>query len=155
MFETIVMIIMLGSMTLFVIAIIVDGIVGGTTNYRTGRWIGFVGNDCDVVIDFGYEHSISEVSFNCCVFQCDGVVDAAGVDIYGSTDGKEFSLIASEDYSEITKELEFGTPKHTVKFDAELVRYLNVIIKSHKELPSWHAFAGAQAFVFVDEITVN
>ena len=134
---------------------LVDGIVGGTTNYRTGRWIGFVGNDCDVVIDLGNEQPVSEIGFNCCVFQCDGVVDAAGVEIYGSTDGKEYFLISSENYSEIIKELEFGTPNHTIKFDEKSIRYLNIIIKSHKALPSWHAFAGAQAFVFVDEITVK
>ena len=29
-----------------------DGLVGNG-NYRTGRWIGFVGNDCDVTIDLG------------------------------------------------------------------------------------------------------
>ena len=134
---------------------LVDGIVGGTTNYRTGRWIGFMGNDCDVVIDLGAEQSISEVGFNCCVFQCDGVVDAAGVEIYGSTDGNEYTLIAKEDYPEIIKEVEFGTPNHTIKFDAKPLRYLNIIIKSHKALPAWHAFAGAQAFVFVDEITMK
>ena len=134
---------------------LVDGIAGGTTNYRTGRWIGFVGNDCDVVIDLGTEQSISEVGFNCCVFQCDGVVDAAGVEIYGSLDGDKYELIASEDYPEIKKEQEFDTPSHTVKFDRTSTRYLNVIIKSHKALPQWHAFAGAKAFVFVDEISIK
>lgn len=134
---------------------LVDGIMGGTTNYRTGRWIGFVGNNCDVVIDLGSEQSISELGFNCCVFQCDGVVDAAGVEIYGSNDGKEYSLIASEEYPEVVKEMEFATPHHEIKFAPKSTRYLNVIIKSHKALPSWHAFAGAPAFVFVDEITVK
>ena len=129
--------------------------MGGTTNYRTGRWIGFVGNNCDVVIDLGSEQSISELGFNCCVFQCDGVVDAAGVEIYGSNDGKEYSLIASEEYPEVVKEMEFATPHHEIKFAPKSTRYLNVIIKSHKALPSWHAFAGAPAFVFVDEITVK
>mgnify|MGYP002516867599 CR=1 FL=1 len=32
------------------------------------------------------------------------VVDAAGVEIYGSTDGNEYTLIAKEDYPEIIKE---------------------------------------------------
>lgn len=134
---------------------LVDGIVGGTTNYRTGRWIGFVGNDCNVVIDLGSEQSIFTLGFNCCVFQCDGVVDAAGVEIYGSNNGKEYSLIASEDYPEIIKEMEFATSHHEIKFAPKSTRYLNVIIKSHKALPSWHAFAGAPAFVFVDEIIVK
>lgn len=134
---------------------LVDGIVGGTTNYRTGRWIGFVGNDCDVVIDLGAEQAINEVGFNCCVFQCDGVVDAAGVEIYGSTDGENFSLLAEESYPEINKAQEFDTPHHAIKIDNKTTRFLNVIIKTHKSLPAWHAFAGAPAFVFVDEITVK
>lgn len=131
---------------------LVDGIAGGTTNYRTGRWIGFVGSDCDIVIDLGTEQDISEIGFNCCVFQCDGVVDAAGVDVYGSTNGEDYTLLATEAYPVINKEQEFDTPHHSVKFKTNKVRYLNVIIKSHKSLPDWHAFRGAQAFVFVDEI---
>lgn len=134
---------------------LVDGIIGGTTNYRTGRWIGFVGNDCDVVIDMGKEQTISEIGFNCCVFQCDGVVDAAGVDVYGSIDGENYKLLASESYPVINKKQEFDTPHHSVKFNADKVRYINVIIKSHKSLPDWHAFKGAPAFVFVDEITAE
>ena len=33
--------------------LLVDGLVGASTNYRTGRWIGFAGNDLDAVIDLG------------------------------------------------------------------------------------------------------
>ena len=133
---------------------LVDGL-NGNGNYRTGRWIGFVGNDCDVTIDLGKTMSVSEVGFNNVVFQCDGVVDSRGVEVKGSIDGNTFKELAKEDYPDIDKSLEFGVVNHTVKFNLEEVRYLNVIIKSEKTLPSWHAFAGSNGFVFVDEITVK
>ena len=133
---------------------LVDGL-NGNGNYRTGRWIGFVGNDCDVTIDLGKTISVSEVGFNNVVFQCDGVVDSRGVEVKGSTDGKTFKELAKEDYPDIDQALEFGVVNHTVKFNPEEIRYLNVIIKSEKTLPSWHAFAGSNGFVFVDEITVK
>lgn len=133
---------------------LVDGL-NGNGNYRTGRWIGFVGNDCDVTIDLGQEVEISEIGFNNVVFQCDGVVDARGVEVKSSLDGKNFKDVAKEEYPDIDKALEFGVVNHIVKFPTEKARYINVIIKSEKTLPSWHGFAGSNGFVFVDEITVK
>ncbi|MDY2931311.1 MAG: family 20 glycosylhydrolase [Muribaculaceae bacterium] len=132
----------------------VDGITG-TQNYRTGRWVGFVNGDCDVTIDLGAETEFSEVGFNCCVFQCDGVVDASGVEVKVSSDGNEFAAVASETYPEIDRNFEFGSLHHSVKFDTCKARYVNVVIKSIKALPAWHAFAASPAFVFVDEISVD
>lgn len=131
-----------------------DGLVGNG-NYRTGRWIGFVGNDCDVTIDLGKATKVSQVDFNCCIFQCDGVVDAAGIEVLGSTDGKKFAPMFQKDYPEISREQEFGVARHSEQFKARRVRYVRVIVKSVKQLPAWHVFPNSNAFVFVDEITLK
>ena len=131
-----------------------DGLVGNG-NYRTGRWIGFVGNDCDVTIDLGKTAKVSRVDFNCCIFQCDGVVDAAGVEVLGSTDGKTFAPMLNKQYGDVIREQEFGVAHHSEQLEARRVRYVRVIVKSVKQLPAWHAFANSNAFVFVDEITLK
>ena len=132
-----------------------DGIKGNG-NYRTGRWLGFTENDCDVTIDLGEVMPVSEVSVNCCIFQCDGVVDAAGMSVSTSKDGQEFELMGNEDYPEMDKALEFGITTHSIAAQkATEARYVNVVVKSVKSLPKWHGLAGSNGFVFVDEISVK
>ena len=114
-----------------------------------------MGNDCDVTIDLGKTAKVSRVDFNCCIFQCDGVVDAAGVEVLGSTDDKTFAPMLNKQYGDVIREQEFGVAHHSEQLEARRVRYVRVIVKSVKQLPAWHAFANSNAFVFVDEITLK
>ena len=83
------------------------------------------------------------------------MVDAAGIEVLGSTDGKKFAPMLRKDYPEISREQEFGVARHSEQFKARRVRYVRVIVKSVKQLPAWHVFPNSNAFVFVDEITLK
>ncbi|MDD2960630.1 MAG: glycoside hydrolase family 20 protein [Muribaculaceae bacterium] len=131
-----------------------DGITG-TGNYRTGRWLGFSGNDLEAVIDLKKLTKISEVSFNCCIFQCDGVVDARGVEVMISDDGSFFKQLVKEDYPEILKTEEFGVKNHKVDFAPINARFVKVKILSERLLPKWYPVQNATGFLFVDEIIIN
>ena len=133
---------------------LVDGICGNG-NYRTGRWLGFINTDCDATIDLGKKQTVNELSFNVCIFQCDGVVDASAVTVKGSVNGKDYVTIATQDFGEIDRSKEFGTVTHTIALDGNKYRYINVIVSPTKALPAWHGFAGSPAFLFVDEISVK
>lgn len=133
---------------------LVDGITG-TGNYRTGRWLGFIDSDCNMTIDFGEKTEVSELSFNTCIFQCDGVVDASKVMVWGSNDGKKFISIGAASFGEIDRAKEFGTITHNIPLEKGKFRYLNIVITPTKSLPAWHAFANSPAFLFVDEISVK
>ena len=133
---------------------LVDGICGNG-NYRTGRWLGFINTDCDATIDLGKKQTVNELSFNVCIFQCDGVVDASAVTVKGSVNGNDYVTIATQDFGEIDRSKEFGTVTHTIALDGNKYRYINVIVSPTKNLPAWHGFAGSPAFLFVDEISVK
>ena len=133
---------------------LVDGICGNG-NYRTGRWLGFINTDCDATIDLGKKQTVNELSFNVCIFQCDGVVDASAVTVKGSVNGNDYVTIATQDFGEIDRSKEFGTVTHTIALDGNKYRYINVTVSPTKNLPAWHGFAGSPAFLFVDEISVK
>ena len=133
---------------------LIDGI-SGNGNYRTGRWLGFINNDCDITIDLGRKTQLNELAFNCCIFQCDGVVDASGVVVRASKDGKKYNTVASHSFGEIDRAKEFGTATHTVALDGGEYRYINIVISPTAALPAWHALANSPAFLFVDEITLR
>ena len=133
---------------------LVDGL-HGANSYRTGLWLGFCGNDLDAMIDLGKVQKVRQVAFNADVFQCDGVVDARGVEVYTSTDGKRFKQVVKQDYPDIVRDEEFVIKRHTADFKPVKARYVRVVVKSEKRLPAWHAFAGSPGFVFVDELEVR
>ncbi len=132
-----------------------DGL-SGTCNYRTGRWIGFSGKNCDATIELTEPTTLSEVGFNVDVFSCDGLVDCRGVEIYGKAPGSDkFELLTSEEYPEMDASRQFEVANHTIKFQPRELSALRVVIKPQWVLPDSHPLRGCLGFLFVDEITAK
>ena len=133
---------------------LVDGLKGNK-NFKTGRWIAFYKNDMDVTIDLLKLTSVSKVSISVCVEKGDWVFDARAFAVEGSEDGKVFTPIASEEYPAMAKNDPNGIYAHQLTFDPIQTRYIKVIAKTEQEIPAWHGGKGSDAFLFVDEITVE
>ena len=130
-----------------------DGLTGND-NYKTGRWLGFQGKDLDAVIDLKEPTEFSKLSFNTNVVKGDWIMGTPGVVLKISDDGKNFKEIVNKSIPVLGKDDKDGIYPHEITFDPVKARYVEVIIKSDK-LPAWHGGAGAPAFVFVDEISLN
>ena len=132
---------------------LVNGLSGGE-NYKSGRWLGFQGRDVDAVIDLGKPTAVRSVSFNTNVVKGDWIMGPSGVTVKGSGDGRTFREIASVSIPELKQSDMDGLYPHTIGFDEQTVRYLQVIIRGGR-LPAWHPGAGRPAYIFVDEIAVR
>lgn len=133
---------------------LLDGLKG-SSNYRTGRWLGFADNDFEVIVDLGSETEISTVAFNTSVNKEDWVFDTRGITISVSSDGKEYKQVASENYPEMTKEDENKIYEHKLAFDTVKTRYVKIKALVEHSMPKWHGAAGKGSFLFVDEIEIN
>lgn len=134
---------------------LVDGI-RGTSNYRTGRWIGFYSEPFDATVDLGASTTVNSVGFDACVFSCDGVVDAADATVMLSDDGKNFSTAARWTNDGPEPDDEFTVKSHTIPLPAAgTARYVRLVVNPVASLPSWHPLAGSRAFIFIDEISVD
>ncbi|NLZ94438.1 MAG: family 20 glycosylhydrolase, partial [Bacteroidales bacterium] len=134
--------------------LLVDGL-RGNNNYKTGRWIGFQGNDLVVVIDMLQPTEISSLEFSTNVVTGDWIFDAEEVVVEASNDNENFeTLVAKKDLNTIDEHWE-EVVDHNYTFDATTARYFKVSIKSLHEMPDWHAGKGRSAYVFVDEIVLN
>ncbi len=134
---------------------LVDGL-SGTNNYRTGRWIGFSGKNCDATIELAKPERLSEVSFNVCVFTCDGLFDCREAEVYGQLEGStEMTLLAKAEYPELPQGDTFAVSNHVLSFDPVTVTKLRVVIKPQWIIPSWHYLCDCLGFLFVDEIKAN
>lgn len=130
-----------------------DGLFGNN-NYKTGRWLGFIGNDLEALIDFGSSQKISEVMFHSLVMKRDGIWDASGITVYASDDGIKFNEVTAVSIPSEGNDGTDGIKKHVAPFNPVDTRYVKVVIHSAR-VPKGVKNAGQSAFLFVDEIIIK
>lgn len=133
---------------------LVDGLTGNN-NYKTGRWIGFAGNDLDAVIDLKQSTDISQLSVNCCVVKGDWIFGPEKFSVSVSDDGVNFRVISSKEYPVMTQNDKDGVINYSLKFDNTKTRFVKVQMNSLKQMPEWHAGKGKPAYIFVDEVNIQ
>ena len=131
-----------------------DGLKGNH-NYRTGRWLGFAGNDFEAVIDLQKPEAVSQVSLSTCVEKGDWVFDARGLIVSVSEDGEQYTEVFREEYPAMTEKNPNQIYHHEMNFTATKARYVKVKALVEHSMPDWHGAKGYGAFLFVDEIAVN
>lgn len=132
---------------------LVDGLSGGI-NYKTGRWLGFFGEDMDAIIDLQEEQEINSVSFNCNINKNDWIYNAKHVKVLVSDDGNDFNEIYSQDFPILSFDDKDGVYPVEVTFEPVKTRYVEVIIAPFL-LPKGHSGYGYPAWIFVDEIKIK
>ncbi|WP_462318011.1 glycoside hydrolase family 20 protein [Marinilabilia sp.] len=136
------------------ISTLVDGL-RGNSNYRTGRWIAFRGNDLEAVIDLKEKTTIKEAGLSSYVLKGDWIFDMRSFTVQISNDGKTFETVAQKNYEQLGQSDSNGIRNHILRFDPIETRYVKIIAKTEKEMPEWHGGAGKPGYLFVDEIILN
>ena len=131
-----------------------DGLKGNR-NYRTGRWIGFAGNDFEAIIDLQQPTEISRVSLTTCVEKGDWTFDARGFIISVSDDGRQYTEVYNEALPPMTEENPNGLYDHTLTFTPISTRYVKVKALVERSIPEWHGARGYAGFLFVDEVAID
>ena len=103
---------------------LIDGLSGGS-NYKTGRWIAFFGEN----------------------------VDAKSVKILVSDNGEDYKEIYSQEFP-IETVREDGVMPYNIDFEKVKTQYVNVIIEPFM-CPEGHSGYGYPAWIFVDELSIN
>lgn len=133
---------------------LVDGLYGNSVNYRTGRWMGFQGEDMVAVIDMLQPTEISTAEIRNAVVTGDWIMDASQITIEASDDNNIFKPVHTEKIIDSKTEHWSDISTHSLKFEPVTARYYKVTVKP-SIMPAWHAGKGKRAYVFVDEIALN
>ena len=130
----------------------------GTENYRIGGWQGWQG-DCEVVIDLLEPRNISRVTTECLENMRSWIFFPTRVIVEISDDGttfRPFGTVENNGYPATLERQENSTvADFTVTAGSVTTRYIRVKAVNFGKLPAWHISAGEQAWLFVDEITVE
>lgn len=117
--------------------------------YGDGQWLGFEGNDAELLIDLGASTKINSISINFNNKVNSRIHHPNEVVVLGSKDGKTFDLLNKASKRKTGKPL----VNFTLNFDAE-VQFIKVIAKN-QIIPAGFAGEGNPAWLFMDEIVVR
>lgn len=134
---------------------LLDGILG-TENWRKGDWQGYQSQDFEAVVDLQEVKDITEISARFLQDQRSWIVMPTKVEYFISEDNVNFTYFGSVNNTldpKIEENIILNfTANETISKKA---RYVKVIAKNFGKLPEWHQGFGGDAFIFIDEITIN
>jgi len=133
---------------------LVDGVMGAS-DFHDPSWIGFHGNNLDVVIDFGSERKIKKLALDCFSKESAWIFLPQSVEFYKSNDGKEFILVTQGKEKNIAGAKNDGSHLFSADFPEIKTRYLRVIGTNIGICPPGHPGKGEKAWLFVDEVVVK
>ena len=105
-------------------------------------------------VDLGKEQSVSRAELSYIVEKGDWIFAPRRIEVYGSTDGNNFSLLTAKDYPALTENDPNGLQSEQLSFSAASARYIKLRLVPEMKMPQWHPGAGSPAFIFLDEIGI-
>ncbi|WP_242133609.1 c-type cytochrome domain-containing protein [Aestuariivivens marinum] len=129
----------------------------GSELFRDGKWIGFSGDDINATIDLESVKTIDKISVNCLENVANWILFPKKILVYSTTnENSDFKKIGE---LKINRTGQYGNgteiKKYTINIPNTKTQYLRVVVENFKTLPSWHEGAGADAWLFVDEILIQ
>lgn len=130
-----------------------DGIKAND-DYQHSNWLGFEENDFEVIIDLGEKKSIQKITASFLQDQQKWIFYPKKVEYYCSSDGEDYVLV-SEIKQSITEDNKATSNYFISNIENEKARYVKVIAKNVGTCPKWHKGSGGNAWLFIDEITIQ
>jgi hypothetical protein len=132
---------------------LVDGLRGGS-DFRVGRWQGYLGTDLDVTVDLGEVRAIRRVAMGFLQDTGPWIFMPRRVSIDASEDGLAFGKLG--DVTNLVPETESRPITRDLALDVTArARYVRIHVERYGKLPAWHPGAGNEAWFFADEIVIQ
>lgn len=130
-----------------------DGLTG-SSDYKDGKWQGFIGKDMEVVIDLGTQQNISTINTRFLHHPTNWIFRPKSVNVQISVNGEKFSEFGQYNFGAADQKLKTDVYHARVKQKKTRARYIKVTADAYDVCPEWHKGAGNAAWLFVDEIVV-
>lgn len=137
--------------------ILFDGETGDIAELSHG-WLGFSGNDLDVVFELSKAIELQNVVANFAHVPDAWAFAPTAVQVYVSSDGETFSPAIDARIKYAPAEESMNSPQLqtiVVEVNQPNVQYVRVVAKNLGRIPSWHKAKGLRPWIMVDEIQLN
>ena len=124
----------------------------GSKNHKDGKWLGFQGEDVEIIIELEKMHKIEDFGISYLTHRGTWIFPPSSFDFSVSDDGVFYHLIENINinYNENSPSHETGKTTSMVK--GIFPKFIRFRIKNTSALPDWHDAAGQKAWMFIDEL---
>jgi hypothetical protein len=133
---------------------LIDGLFG-SIDWRKGSWQGYQSQDFEAIIDFTNTREIKNIAANFLQDSRSWILLPKTVSFEYSLDGKKYIPIAELKYEVVALDNNLLIKNFIKDFTPINARYLRIKAINYGKLPAGHQGAGGDAFIFIDEISVN
>ncbi len=133
---------------------LLDGLTGDL-DWRKGRWQGYQGQDFEATVDLQQIKAVNTINVGCLQDTRSWILFPTSALFYGSVDGISFEEIKTIKNQVPDSNMTVQRQLFEVKNITKQYRYIKVKLMNYGNLPKWHQGAGGDAFIFVDEITIE
>jgi predicted alpha-1,2-mannosidase len=133
---------------------IIDGL-NGDTDWRKGGWQGYQAQDVDIIIQLNEVKEITEISANFLQDTRSWILMPTSVSFEYSEDGTTYKQAGQVQNTLAADHYPITTKTFTQQLKPVKAKFIKVKALNFGKLPTWHAGAGGEAFIFIDEITVK
>ncbi len=134
--------------------VLTDGALGGSSFYA--NWLGYEGNDMEVVIDLQQPSSISNISMAFLQVTNHIVFLPKEVQYWGALEEGDYRILGRiQNPAPLSKSSKVNDIQYyNLQLDSKELRFIKVIAKN-TATPYWHHAAGLPSWVFADEIIID
>ncbi len=133
---------------------LIDG-VRGNSNFSTGSWQGYQGQDLVAIIDLGTVQEVSKLGAGFLQDVTSWIWMPRSVEFELSIDGQRFTPaamittgVSDRDYGVVVRDFaQTIAPKRA--------RFVRVKAHNYGRIPEWHPGKGGDAWIFIDEIVIQ
>ena len=133
---------------------LIDGIFG-TRNWRKGDWQGYQSQDFEAVVDLQTTQKVTELSADFLQDSRSWILMPSKVEYYTSLDNVNFTLVKTIENTFDPKITDNKIIAFKTVINPTNAKYIKVKAYNFGKLPEWHQGFGGDAFIFIDEITIN
>ncbi|MEX0312868.1 MAG: beta-N-acetylhexosaminidase [Allomuricauda sp.] len=126
----------------------------GKLDKQDSNWVDFE-NGLEATLEFKESTEVKEVKFNALRFTISAIYPPEKVEVFGSSDGREFVKLGEVDQTEISLTQGRNKIPFTITFPPTKVKMLKIKGDEINPIPDGHHTAGRRALIKIDEIVVN
>jgi alpha-L-fucosidase len=128
--------------------------VRASTDFHDGNWLGFEGNDFEVVIDLGEERAIKKIRTGFLQNIGSWIFHPQKLEYLLSDDGVTYTSVYLYKHTTVESD-EDVINDFSFKARNKKAHFLKIKATSMGTCPEWHGGAGGKAWLFVDEVMVE
>ena len=130
-----------------------DGYLG-SLEFSDESWMGFHGEDLEVLIDLEEDKAIHEVEISFLVNQASWIFGPERVELFAGDDPSQLTAVDLQEFNSAQKDLDISKKIYHCSKGTS-ARYLSVIARNTGTCPDWHPGHGENAWLFADEIVIK